>query len=79
MSNSKFKDKKFDPYIWDDEYYETEKDRYKRNKTTDFINTLIRLMLVILIVITASFISTIVLRELQNSNLGILKLFAFQT
>ena len=78
MSNSKFKDKKFDPYIWDDEYYETEKDRYKRNKTTDFINTLIRLMLVILIVITASFISAIVIIG-QNSNLGILKLFAFQT
>ena len=79
MPSSKFKNKKIDPYLCDDEFNETENDRYKRNKTTDFINTLVLLMLVILIVVTASFISTIVLIELQNSNLGILKLFEFQT
>ena len=77
-TSSKFKNNKIDRNMSDNKFNETEKDRYIRNKTTDFINKLIRLMLVILIVITASFISAIVIIG-QNSNLGILKLFAFQT
>ena len=74
--SSKFKNKTIDPNIYDNNVNEIDQDRYKKSKITNFINTLILFMLVILIVIATSIISTGVI---VGPNLGILKLFEFIT